>query len=146
MTQSRTIDAENAKVADINLQWDEGDKFVGVAALIYAYFDGLYTCDLETFKRVFHPKAIYATADETPLLHRNMDEYFEVISKRQSPASRGEKRQDIIDEIQFAGENTAFARVRCSIGTTDFVDLLTLVRVGGRWQIMAKIFHIKPKD
>ncbi|MCZ4273698.1 nuclear transport factor 2 family protein [Maritalea porphyrae] len=145
MTKTRTVEVRNS-APDINVQWDEGEKFVSVAALIYAYFDGLYTCDLEIFKAVFHPKATYATADETPLLHRNMDEYFDVIAARQSPASKGEARRDVIDEIQFAGENTAFARVRCSIGATDFVDFLTLVRVDGHWQIMAKIFHIIPRS
>ncbi len=134
------------QIADVNTQWDEGEKFVSVASVIYAYFDGLYHCDVQTFEAVFHPQAIYATADESPMLYRQMDTYFEVISKRESPASRGEPRQDAIDEIQFAGENTAFARVRCSIGQTDFIDFLTLVRVDGRWQIMAKIFHIKKEQ
>lgn len=145
MRQSRSAH-EYTRSPDINVQWDEGEKFVSVAALIYAYFDGLYTCDVETFRAVFHPKATYATADETPLLHRDMDTYFDVIAKRQSPASQGEARHDAIDEIQFAGENTAFARVRCSIGSSDFIDFLTLVRVDGHWQIMVKIFHIKPRN
>ena len=36
---------------------------------------------------------------------------------------------------------TALARVECSIGPKHFTDLLTLVHVGGRWQIIAKVFH-----
>ena len=92
------------------------------------YFDALYFCDTGRLQKVFHPKAIYATADETPLLYRTMTEYVPVVAARQSPASRGEPRRDYIDAIELAGENTAFARVRCSIGSRDFVDLLTLVR------------------
>ncbi|MCF4099663.1 nuclear transport factor 2 family protein [Maritalea mediterranea] len=110
------------------------------------YFDGLYTCDLDIFKRIFHPRAVYATADETPLLYRDMPTYFEVLAQRQSPASRGEERHDVIDQIQFAGANTAFAQVRCRIGTKQFVDFLTLVREGGQWKIMAKIFHIQENN
>jgi len=130
-------------IEDVNVSEDEGGKFVSVAALIYAYFDGLHYCDVETFKTVFHPHAIYATADQTPMLYRQMDEYFDVIAKRQSPASKGEVRKDAIDEIKFAGENTAFVSARCSIGDTDFIDFLTLVRTDGHWQIMSKIFHMK---
>jgi hypothetical protein len=71
-----------------------------------------------------------------------MEEYFPVVAKRVSPASRNEPRHDIIESIEFAGNNTALARVRCSIGATDFIDLLTLVRTDGTWRIMAKIFHM----
>ena len=116
--------------------------FAAVAGVLETYFDGLYHADIERLGAVFHPKAVYATADETPLLYRTMDEYLPVVAKRVSPASRSEIRRDVIDSIEFAGENTAFARVRCSIGTKDFVDFLTLVRTDGAWWIMAKIFQI----
>lgn len=112
--------------------------------VISDYFDALYHCDTELLQQVFHPRAIYATADETPLLHRTMAEYVPVVAARQSPASRGEERRDAIDEIQLAGDNTAFARVRCRIGKNEFTDFLTFVRDEGRWQIMAKIFEIRP--
>lgn len=106
------------------------------------YFDALYYCDTGLLEKVFHPKAVYATADETPLLHRTMAEYVPVVAKRVSPASRGEARTDVIDEIQFAGDNTAFARVRCTMAGKAYVDFLTFVREGGRWRIMAKVFQI----
>ena len=118
---------------------------VALESLISDYFDALHYCDTELLQKVFHPKAIYATADESPLLYRTMDEYVPVVAARQSPASKGETRTDAIDDIQLAGDNTAFARVRCSIGNNDFVDFLTFVRDDGRWQIMSKIFQIKPR-
>lgn len=81
-------------------------------------------------------------ADETPMLYREMSAYCKVIAKRRSPASRSEQRPDFIDAIDFAGDTTALARVRCSIDERDSVDLLTLVRTEGRWRIIAKIFQI----
>ncbi|WP_339757983.1 nuclear transport factor 2 family protein [uncultured Hoeflea sp.] len=120
--------------------------FAAVTGVLETYFDGLYHADIERLGAVFHPKAIYATADETPLLYRTMDEYLPVVAKRVSPASRNEIRRDVIDSIEFAGENTAFTRVRCSIGTKDFVDFLTLVRTDGAWWIMAKIFQITERE
>lgn len=117
-----------------------------VTSVIKTYFDGLYHADIDRLGIVFHPKAIYATADETPLLHRTLDEYFAVVAKRVSPASRSEPRRDAIDAIEFAGENTARARVKCSIGSRDFVDFLTLVRDKNRWQIIAKVFQIIERE
>ena len=116
--------------------------FDDVRDKLLQYFDGLYYSEVEKLEGVFHPKAIYASADEIPLLYRSMDEYFPMVAARQSPASRKEERRDAIDSIEFAGANTAFARVRCSIGTRDFVDFLTLVRTEGRWRIIAKVFQI----
>ncbi len=113
-----------------------------IITALQTYFDALYFCDMEKLARVFHPKAIYATADEVPLLYRTMEEYFPVVAARESPASRNEERRDHIDSIEFAGENTAFARVRCSIGTRDFVDFLTFVRTDGQWRIIAKVFQV----
>lgn len=75
-----------------------------------------------------------------------MPAYREVIAQRRSPASRNEQRRDVVDSIEFAGDNTAFARVRCSIGERDFVDMLSLVRTEGRWHIIAKIFQIIEKQ
>jgi len=122
------------------------NEFAAVTVVLETYFDGLYHADIERLGIAFHPKAIYATADETPLLYRTMDDYFPVVAKRVSPASRDESRRDVIESIEFAGENTAFARVRCSIGTKDFIDFLTLVRTDGAWRIMAKIFQITERE
>lgn len=121
--------------------------FAEIQQLLQRYFDLLYSCDMRLFDEVFHPGAVYATADETPLLQRDMATYRDVLSKRESGAARGDNRHDVIDAIEFAGDNTAFARVRCSIGQRHFVDLLSMVRTNGRWQIISKIFHIeKNKD
>ena len=113
-----------------------------IRAMLRDYFDALYFCDVAKLQRVFHPQAVYATADELPFLHRTMAEYVPVVAARQSPASRNEPRRDLIDSIDLAGENTALARVRCSIGSRDFVDFLSLVRVDGSWRIIAKVFQI----
>lgn len=116
--------------------------FAAVDQVLKRYFDGLHHCDTDLLAEVFHPKAVYATADEECFLHRDMTEYLSVVAARESPTSRREPRLDFVDGIEFAGENTAFARVRCSIGDRDFVDFLTLVRTDGRWRIISKVFHI----
>ena len=116
--------------------------FDQIGLVLRDYFDALYYCDTVRLERVFHPHAIYATADETPPVYRTMDEYVPIVAARQSPASRRETRRDHIDSIDLAGDNTAFARVRCSIGERDFVDFLTLIRDNGQWRIIAKVFQI----
>lgn len=112
-----------------------------IEAVLTDYFDGLYHCDTERLGRVFHPGAIYATADEHPFLRRDMADYFEVIRQREPPSDRRDPRDEHVDSIEFAGSTVAFARVRCSFGGRDFTDFLTFVFTEDRWQIIAKVFH-----
>lgn len=116
-------------------------RFDDVVEVLQAYFDGLHHCDVGRLRRVFHPQAVYATASHgTPKVLR-MDEYFPVVEARVSPASKGEARSDEIVSIEFAGPVTAWAKLRCSIEPRRYVDLLTLVLVDGRWQVIAKVFE-----
>jgi len=122
------------------------DRFKAVAETLGTYFDGLYHSDTKRLAQVFHSRALYATAMEGanqnggPLV-LTMDDYFPVVDARPAPAARGEARRDRIVSIEFAGPVTAFARVNCAIGPRYFTDLLTLIFVDGRWQIIAKVFH-----
>lgn len=120
--------------------------FDEVAAVLQHYFDGLYFSDVRRLAQVFHPSAIYACATDGRLLSLRMDEYFPIVEKRPSPASRSEPRADRVLSIEFAGPVTALARVECTIAPKHFTDLLTLVRVDDRWQIVAKVFHYELRE
>jgi hypothetical protein len=114
---------------------------VTIDGVLQEYFDGLYDGDTDLLSWVFHPQAIYASATEGKLVHRTMDEYFRIVDGRPSPASRHETRRDRVVSIEQIGPVTAIARVECSIGSKRFDDVLTLVRIDDRWQIIAKVFH-----
>jgi hypothetical protein len=120
--------------------------FAEVAHVLADYFDGLHHSDTAILRRVFHPAAQYACASDGDLLLLRMDEYFPIVDRRPSPASRGEPRSDRIVSIEFAGPVTAFAHVECSIGPKAFTDFLSLVKLDGRWQIIAKVFHYALRD
>lgn len=122
------------------------DAYAEVADVLSTYFDGLYHSDIERLRRVFHPRAHYVCATEGTLTYRTMEEYLPIVDARPSPASRGEARADSIVSIEFAGPVTAFARVNCAIGPKYFIDLLTLIRLDGRWQIISKVFHFEARQ
>ena len=121
-------------------------RFTDIAKALQPYFDGLYESDTRKLSQIFHPKAIYATATSGELLRLDMEEYFKVVDKRPSPASRNEPRRDAIASIEFAGPVTAVVRLHCAIGARYFTDLLTLIHLDGRWQIIAKVFHFDLRD
>ena len=117
--------------------------FAAVTALLSDYFDGIYFSDTTILRRVFHPGALYACATGGTLLQLGMDEYFAVVDKRPAPASVGQQRYDRIVSIEFAGPALVIARVECAILPKRFVDLLTLIHLDGRWQIISKVFHFE---
>jgi hypothetical protein len=130
----------------------QGDERYGaVVAVLQSYFDGLHHSDTGRLREVFHPRAHYVTATEAattggePLV-LTMAEYFPIVDRRPSPASRGEARRDRIVSVEVAGPVTAFARVECAIAPKFFTDLLTLICVEGRWQIIAKVFHFDLRE
>ncbi len=112
-----------------------------VRQVLTNYFEGLYRCDTKLLGQVFHPAAIYACATDGQLLTMGMAEYFPIVDKRVSPASRGNARTDRIVSIEFIGPVTALAKVQCSILPKHFTDVLSMVFVEKRWQIIAKVFH-----
>lgn len=118
-----------------------GADYAEIAAVLGEYFDGLYHSDTTRLRRVFHPRAVYATAAGDAPLILDLDGWMEVVRNRTAPASRNDARTDRIVSIDFAGPTTAVAKVRCSIRPRHFVDLLTFIRVDGRWQVIAKAFH-----
>jgi Putative lumazine-binding len=114
-----------------------------IEAVLATYFEGLYRSDSGLLRSVFHPQALYATASGGALLSLRMDEYFPMVGQRPSPASRGDARADRIVSIEFVGPVTALARVQCVIRPRHFTDLLTLLWVDGRWQVISKVFHFE---
>lgn len=116
-------------------------RYEEVTSVLSDYFDGLYNGDTSRLSRVFHPMAHYMCATDGALQQLRMDEYFPIVERRPSPASRNEPRHDRIVSIEFAGPVTAFARAECSIGAKFFTDFLTMVFLDGQWKIVSKVFH-----
>jgi hypothetical protein len=75
-----------------------------------------------------------------------MADYFGIVDRRPSPASRGQTRRDRIVSIEFAGPATAFVKAQCVIAPKSFTDFLSFVKLDGRWQIIAKVFHFELMD
>lgn len=128
-------------MTDVGVDAAMAGERAAIVAMLQIYFDGLHHSDTARLQQALHPEAIYACATEGHLLRLTMPEYWPIVGQRPSPASKGEPRHDRIVSIQLAGPVTAFARVECAVLPKRFTDLLTLVKLDGRWRIIAKVFH-----
>ncbi|MGD1915573.1 MAG: nuclear transport factor 2 family protein [Phycisphaerales bacterium] len=121
------------------------DDFTEVLQLLQDYYDGLYRLDVELLRDVFSPTAHYATITDGSLLTLSIDEYYERLAKRPSPAGQGVDYAFRVLSIRFAGESTALAEIECSLFGHDYTDYLSLLRVDGRWRIQTKVFEGVPQ-
>ena len=75
-----------------------------------------------------------------PLVDDSMEEVYEFIRTRLSPASRGQPRYDRIISIDVAAPESAMAKVQLAFGDRFFTDYLSLLRIDGQWRIISKTF------
>ncbi|MEP3247548.1 MAG: nuclear transport factor 2 family protein [Sneathiella sp.] len=120
------------------------DVFHDIQDLMERYYEGLYRCDTEILKTVFHPDAHYYTNTSDGLLHLDMPRYFKIIEQRVSPHSQNEPRLQEIEAIDLAGPATAMIRFRCRMMDTLYTDFLSLLKLDGKWWVMSKSFDAVP--
>ena len=116
-------------------------QYLAIIEVLKDYYNALYRCDTALLAQVFHDSAQYFTASSGELLHLDMNTYFPIVEKRISPESSGEAYGFSIDSSEFVGDVTAIATMRSSLFAKDDIDLLALINIDGKWQIISKVFH-----
>ena len=112
-----------------------------IEAVVADYLEGLYECNTELLARVFHPRAIYATAAGAKPLILTLPEYLPIVAKRDPPARTHAPRSEEILLMDVVGPATALVKLRCHFFQKDYIDFLTLIKADEHWCIIAKVFH-----
>ena len=112
-----------------------------IAAVVERYFQALHECDLAKFDEVFHPSCSLFDAMDERFTAMPIADYRDVIAKRTSPASVGQRREDTLISVDLLSPDAGVAKVRLRIHDKVFADHLNLVRVDGRFRIVAKVWH-----
>lgn len=121
-----------------------GADHAAVLDVMARYFDGLHHADSATLRQVFHPGLAYVCATEGDYLNLDLDAYMARVDQRVPPAERGDPREERIETIAFGGDRLAHVTARMSMMGRDYLDFLTLIREGGEWRIVAKVFsHVE---
>ncbi|MGZ3236110.1 MAG: nuclear transport factor 2 family protein [Burkholderiaceae bacterium] len=105
------------------------------------YFDVMHECDLEKFDRIFHPTSSLFTAKDGVLTLRPFTQYRAEIEKRTSPKSLEQPREEAVLSINVLSSEIALVQVRVRIFEKIFIDNLNLLKIDGRWMIVAKIYY-----
>ena len=116
-------------------------EFGEISATLMDYFDGIFEGDTEKLDHVFHSDGRLSCATDGTLVSVDKEDYLKIVASRKSPRDSGAKRYDRIISIDMAGPGAAIAKVECAIPPKYFTDLLTLIKLEGRWRIINKTYH-----
>jgi hypothetical protein len=104
------------------------------------YLDGLRNGSVESLQQAFHPQAIMTGYLGPDLMIMPIQGLYDLVASTPSPAATGAPFLAEIGRIEIVG-NTATAEVseQGYLGA-NFQDRFQLLKVDGRWQIIAKLF------
>ena len=74
------------------------------------------------------------------------DVWLDKVRTRQSPKQRGLPRQDQVLSIDLVSPTMAYVKLKCAIPPRFFTDQLSLLKIGGRWQIAQKVFMTEIRE
>ena len=113
-----------------------------VRAAIEHYFRGHATGQGEHFRKVFHPDSkLYAVRDGKFWTLTSEDYAARASGK---PAADEAQRKRWIERVDISG-NAAVAKVVLDYPSVRFTDYMSMLKIDGRWMIVNKTFHAKPR-
>lgn len=113
----------------------------GLSGAVELYFQALFECNLVKFDKVFHPSCSLFDSTDGVLTVVPIADYRNVIEKRTSPASVGQKRDDELISMDFLSPSAAVVKVRLRIHDKVFIDHLNFAQSNGTFLIVAKVWH-----
>jgi hypothetical protein len=104
------------------------------------YFDGLYEGDADKIASVFLPSSALTHVLDGKLQVMPRDEWLAWVRKRVNPKAQGLAREDHILAIDLISDTLALVKVKCQLPPRYFTDLLSFVKLDGRWVVAQKVF------
>jgi hypothetical protein len=113
-----------------------------IRAAAETYLDGLYEGDVAKLGAVFHPTCALTAIVDGKLSNIPRDQWFELVKNRESPQAAGKARDDMILAIDLIGPEMAHVKLKCAVPPRYFTDILSFLKIDGRWQIAQKVYRV----
>ena len=114
-----------------------------IKEVIQAYFDADYAGDSDGMAKVFHDGShLYGLGADGELLDWPKEKFLHVLAKGKPEYPRYNE----ILSIDFTGDDTAVARVKIRVEDIIYTDILSFLRLNGKWGVMAKVYAGAPTE
>ena len=121
---------------------DQSAQLQAITETVRTYVEGLVEGDAEKLRQAMHENACEIGYYQGELLWQDREAMIAMIEEEGATPDFDPDWQ--IETISLDGD-VASVRVEDIWLGTRFIDTLTLLRIDGRWQIVAKVFHIRPE-
>ena len=111
--------------------------YEAIIGLLNDYFDGLFEGDVEKLRGIFDDGAWLKGNN----YRKTLDEWLEAVANRPIPGDEGMKYNFNIQSLEIIGDQ-AMAKVDTPLLAAHFIDFLGLLKEGGQWKIVNKMFTI----
>ena len=112
-----------------------------IKKLMDDYFEVMHFQDMDKFDKVFHKDCTLYSAQGGEISLRPYAIYRDAVANRQSPAERGEKRDDQILLFDQISPTLALVKAQLIMMNGVMQDYLNLVWIDGQWWILAKTWE-----
>lgn len=130
---TQTANKPNANNPRASYQAD----YEAILGLLNTYFDGLFEGDVVKLRDIFHEDAWLKGNN----YRKTRDEWLEAVATRPVPRDEGMEYAFNIQSLEIVGDQ-AMAKVDVPLLAAHFIDFLGLLREGGRWRIVTKMFTV----
>ena len=113
----------------------------GIITLLDNYFEVIHAQDLELFDQVFHKECCLYGVDQGNAVLRPYALYREQVANRKSPREQGNPRKDEILMVDQLSDTMALAKVQLQMFGGVMQDYLNLIKLDGKWWIIAKLYQ-----
>jgi hypothetical protein len=121
------------------------DKDQGIAAIVDAYFNGVYSGDAASLSALFDVDAqVYGEVDGQPY-HKTIHAYLDGVAARKSPKELGEPYRMKLLAVDRLG-SIANVKLHSPMLGFNYHLYLTLCLRDGQWRIVNKTFTNLPVD
>lgn len=114
---------------------------LGIIRLLDDYFEVMHRQDMALFDQVFHPDCCLYSSLENNTVLRPYKLYRSEVAARQSPEVLGNPRQDEILMIDQLSPTMALAKVQLQMFGGVMQDYLNLIKLDGKWWVIAKLYE-----
>ncbi len=111
-----------------------------IGTVVHLYVDGMAFCNEAALRKAFHPDAKIIGNYEGAVEWMSRDDFIAAILA-EPPAPPG--TQPLMDiEITDIEGDAAFVKVTDEFAGMRFSDYLSLLKIGGHWVIVNKLYHL----
>jgi Putative lumazine-binding len=119
---------------------DTNSNLLALREAVQTYLDGLYEGDADKIASVFLPTSALTQVFENELKITPRDVWLDAVRNRPSPKASSLVRQDHVLVIDLISSTLAHVKVKCAMPPKFFTDILSFVKLDGRWQVAQKVF------